>query len=100
VELTSHRFASQVQSGQVRIHFGDSAEVISAMADASLDWIYIDGDHRYDGVKPDLEPARRKIKQDRLIGLKLDFLWCLRCFRQAMTNLGAVASTVTVYAVK
>ena len=49
--------------GIVTIHEGDSAERMSAMDDGMFDWIYIDGDHFYEGVKRDIHAAVPKLKE-------------------------------------
>jgi hypothetical protein len=48
------RFHRQVAAGQVSIHRMTSAEAAEEL-DLSLDYAYVDGDHRYEGVKADLE---------------------------------------------
>ena len=44
------------------IHRGTSEEVLRTMADSYFDWIYIDGDHGYDGVLRDLELGWQKVR--------------------------------------
>jgi predicted O-methyltransferase YrrM len=53
--------------GRVSLHEGDSVEVLKRFADEYFDWIYIDAQHEYDGVKRDIEVARRKVKPDGLL---------------------------------
>jgi predicted O-methyltransferase YrrM len=52
---------------QVRVHHRDSVEALESFPDEYFDWIYIDAQHTYDGVKRDIEAARRKIKADGLL---------------------------------
>lgn len=51
----------------VRFHEGDSASTLGTFPDEHFDWIYIDADHSYAGVKRDLEEAKRKVKRDGLL---------------------------------
>lgn len=48
------RFASELGRGVVVIHRATSDEALGDLADGSLDWIYIDGNHRYEYVKDEL----------------------------------------------
>jgi hypothetical protein len=57
------RFASQ----SVRVMEGDSAAAIASLPDGSVDLIYVDGDHSYEGVKRDTAQAIRKVKPDGLL---------------------------------
>jgi len=57
------RFAAQ----PVRVMEGDSAAALGSLPDASLDLIYIDGDHSYEGVKADTAQAVRKVTADGLL---------------------------------
>ncbi len=47
---------------RVRIQRGNSRDLLSDLDDNSLDMIYIDGDHGYEGCKSDLELAYKKCK--------------------------------------
>jgi hypothetical protein len=47
---------------RVRLHKGASHKMLAAFPDGSFDWIYIDGDHSYAGVRRDAMAAADKIK--------------------------------------
>lgn len=51
----------------IQIFKGTSDEFFQIIPDNSLDYIYIDGDHSYLGVKRDLENSRNKIRSDGYI---------------------------------
>jgi predicted O-methyltransferase YrrM len=51
----------------VRLHEGDSASTLGAFPDEHFDWIHIDADHSYAGVKRDIDEATRKVKRDGLL---------------------------------
>jgi Methyltransferase domain len=61
------RFKTQIDSGTIVVHRGLSNTVVSGFADGSLDWIYIDGNHRYEFVKKDLDLYFPKVKSNGLI---------------------------------
>jgi SAM-dependent methyltransferase len=61
------RFARRIDAGQVVVRRQRSADAALAFAQDELDWVYIDGDHRYDGVKADLESFARAVKPGGLI---------------------------------
>jgi spermidine synthase len=65
IEIAGRRFQKEIGEGRVEIHHGDSSSILARFPDQSLDWIYIDGDHNYPGVKKDLEQARVKVKEER-----------------------------------
>lgn len=46
---------------------GVSQDVLPVLASGTFDFIYIDGDHRYDGVKFDIEQAQRLIRPGGVI---------------------------------
>lgn len=51
----------------VMIKRGYSDQELQKLANDSLDWIYVDADHRYEGVKKDLEIAIKKVKKNGII---------------------------------
>ena len=69
IRIASQRFAPQIAQGTVQTHLGDSATLLHSFPDQYFDWAYIDGDHRYEGAKRDLEAARIKLKPRGLLAL-------------------------------
>ena len=61
------RFGPEVADGRVEIYRATSMEAAPRFEDGSLDWIYIDGNHRYEFVRDDLEAYERKVKEGGLI---------------------------------
>jgi hypothetical protein len=61
------KFAGQIGQGLVVLHEGDSSTLLNQMDDGFFDVIYIDGDHRYEGVKKDIAAATKKLTQDGLL---------------------------------
>ena len=62
------RFRWHIVHGVVEIHRGPSQIMLAKIPDSSLDWIYVDGDHRYDGVLSDLRLAHQKLKPGGIVG--------------------------------
>lgn len=60
-------FSTEIARGQVQICHGLSGDVLTGFGDNSLDFIYIDGDHRYEGVVSDLAQAMRVVKPGGVI---------------------------------
>ena len=56
------RFAPAIEQGQVHVRRQRSVEAAASFADASLDWVYIDGDHTYEAVRADLEAYYRVVR--------------------------------------
>jgi len=57
------------------VHHRDSAEALEAFPNGYFDWIYIDAQHSYDGVKRDIHAARRKVKSDGLLVFNDYTIW-------------------------
>ncbi len=66
-QFIRNRFADEIQRYQVVLKRGLSWERMSQLPDCSFDWIYIDADHRYDGVKKDLDVSSQKVKEGGLL---------------------------------
>ena len=56
------RFGAAIQAGQVEVITGDSSSELSKYPDELFDWIYIDGDHSYEGVTKDAAVAKSKVR--------------------------------------
>lgn len=65
------RFASDPR---VKVHRATSEAGLSALPDASLDWVYIDGNHNDPFIGNDLRLSLQKVKPDGLITGD-DFNW-------------------------
>lgn len=61
------KFERQISSGKVEIYRELSVEAARHFSDAQLDFVYIDGDHSYEGVKNDLAAFFPKVKPGGLI---------------------------------
>ncbi|MEM6618140.1 MAG: class I SAM-dependent methyltransferase [Pseudomonadota bacterium] len=63
------RFDRPISRGRVEMLRSRSQDALGAMGDGTLDFIYIDGDHRYEGVAADLQDALRVVRIGGLIAL-------------------------------
>lgn len=72
------RFEAAIGAGQIHLHEGDSAGSIGRFADGYFDWIYIDADHSYEGVKRDIGAAKSKIKPGGLLVFNDYIFWSHR----------------------
>lgn len=61
-EAVRNRFKDGIVSGQVKIHRGFSSDVLKQFPRDYFDWTYVDGDHRYEAAKQDLELLFEKTK--------------------------------------
>jgi len=60
-------YRDRFSTPNMKIIEGDSVAALESLHDGSLDLIYIDGDHRYDGVKADTARAIKKSKPEGII---------------------------------
>ena len=66
-ERVLERFETEIADGVVVIHRSASADAAAQFEDASLDWVYVDGNHLYDYVWADLELFAPKIRPGGLL---------------------------------
>ena len=59
----------------VHVHHQDSVEALETFPDGYFDWIYIDAQHDYEGVKRDIGVARRKVKDAGLLVFNDYIVW-------------------------
>lgn len=71
-------FQRDVDSGRLVFHEGDSSTVLSKLPPTSFDWIYIDGDHRYEGVRRDIEASVPLLKEHGLLVFNDYTSWSLK----------------------
>lgn len=74
IRIAKTKFSDEISSGKIEVHQGDSSNTLLSLENKLFDWIYIDGDHKYEGVKKDLDAAHRKLKSDGLISLN-DYIY-------------------------
>jgi hypothetical protein len=56
-----------INTPEVELYKGTSTSFLESLPDYYLDFIYIDGDHSYEGCNIDLTLARTKVKKDGVI---------------------------------
>jgi hypothetical protein len=63
IDIDFRSLAKDVSSNEVvSLHQGFSHKALESFPDDYFDWIYIDGDHTYEGVKRDISVAMKKVK--------------------------------------
>lgn len=60
--IENENISKGLKQGIISIHEGESASLVSSMPDDHFDWIYVDGDHLYEGVKKDILASAPKVK--------------------------------------
>jgi hypothetical protein len=68
-ELAHDKFRDEISYQKIKVHLGNSPAILASMPDQYFDWLYIDGDHTYEGAKADLEATLPKIKDNGVIAL-------------------------------
>jgi hypothetical protein len=66
-EAVVSRCQAQIDGGQVHIRRARSLDAAASFSHESLDWVYIDADHSYEGVKRDLEAYHPAVKPGGII---------------------------------
>ena len=66
-ESVMARFAGEISAGRVTVLRSRSTDAAATFAPESLDWVYIDGDHSYEGVSADLEAYFGAVKPGGLL---------------------------------
>ena len=61
------RFAKEIAGGVVEIHRGPSNTIGSELAPGSIDWVYLDGDHRYETVSEELVRYQKIVKPGGIV---------------------------------
>lgn len=76
------KFKTEIDTGIVHLHEDDSPSMITEFPDSYFDFIYIDGDHSYQGVKRDIQVAKSKVKEPGFLIFNDYIYWspaeCLR----------------------
>ena len=66
-DFYERKFQKEIENGKVEMHAGLSWEMLAALPDKSLDYLYLDAGHSYDEVVKDIEQVKKKIKDTGII---------------------------------
>lgn len=66
-ESVRARFAKAISEGTVQIHRAQSDVAAATFGIGELDWVYIDGDHRYEAVREELDLYSRLVKPGGIV---------------------------------
>ncbi len=56
-------FSEHIKNNAVVLHEGDSSSILGQFPDRSFDWVYIDADHTFEGVRKDIISSLKIIKE-------------------------------------
>jgi hypothetical protein len=71
----------EVANGRCRVDAGASGELLRTMPDQMFDWIHVDGDPSFEGVKHDIAAATPKLKAGGLIVFNDLAVWFVTLMR-------------------
>jgi SAM-dependent methyltransferase len=66
-DAVRQRFASELADGRVEVLRSGAGELAASLPDASLDWVYIDGNHLHQHVLADLTVLYPKVRPGGLL---------------------------------
>lgn len=66
------------EAREIVLHEGDSADCLGRLPDHHFDWIYVDADHRFEGVSRDIAAARAKVKPEGFLVFNDYIRWTRR----------------------
>jgi hypothetical protein len=72
--MREHVTNSYSSLSHVKIRKGFSQDVLATFEDGYFDWVYVDGNHRYEAVRADLRLAFQKVRPGGIIAGD-DFFW-------------------------
>jgi Methyltransferase domain len=76
IQLSAHESAEDPALKEwLYLHKSDSAETLQSFPDAYFDWIYIDAQHTYEGVKRDIAAAAAKVNSDGFLVFNDYTMW-------------------------
>ena len=61
------KFRQEIANGVVDVNRGPSDRIVEEFPDNYFDWVYVDGDHRYEGALKDLELYHSKLKSRAIV---------------------------------
>jgi predicted O-methyltransferase YrrM len=67
INTLNKKHQKDIDNNRCIIHHKYSSEFLKSIPDESVDVIYIDGDHRYNGVKKDIDLSFSKLKNNGLL---------------------------------
>jgi len=66
-QFVLHRFAKEIATERVVVWRAKSQDIADQFEDNYFDWVYVDGDHSYEGIKSDLDLYIPKVKSGGFI---------------------------------